>query len=151
MSSSLAVNGKFKLRTAIKERLPKKIAWIEPGITEKDEVLKKLGKPDKAEKSFFYNISGLDYDTTISFKKDKVAYIFHSPVQTIAFSEIQKLLPVGQTKKADQTVIPEQPLHERGRVFNVTVEAEGVLIRVSNTKLKMVESFTLWQPGKKAP
>ncbi|WP_413577857.1 hypothetical protein ACLVWU_05170 [Bdellovibrio sp. HCB290] len=122
--------------------LPKNLAKIELGITDKAQVLALLGKPLKTEPSlFFYDLAGHRFDTTIELKNDKVHSVYFSiPIGTVQLKDIESLFTKEQLQSFKTSSVP--PIgHAAGREGQIRIEKEKLLLTIKKTKNSSIKSY----------
>jgi len=126
-----------------------------PGASIKD-VESQLGKPKGIEKQgkftvYLYNLSGLDFDTSLGFQDEKLYFvhvIFIDP--KIKFSDLKKVLTESDLNQA-LNLMQRQKGHERGRSFTVKKNKLGFGGRFSNSSDRTLLEATFWPPGSPPP
>ena len=120
--------------------------------TTPSQVAKALGKPKEIDKSkretiYYYNRNGVDYDTVLSFRNNKLFYILLSNLKTpLSFNELKTIFTEEDLKKA----IEEANIgtaHETGRAINLVSKKEGLKVRLTNSERREVQEITFWQKG----
>lgn len=134
--------------------LSPKLQLLSFEVSTPSDVEKLLGKPKETEKKndeliYFYNLNGVDYDTTVSFRKNKLHYLIVSNTH-LKFSDFKKYFTEKDLKKSAQEM-SQQTGHEKGRYFKITHVQGGFQGRFSNSQQKQLIEATLWKEGRPAP
>ena len=139
-----------------KKIIPEKLQSFKFSTSKTADVQKTLGdakqtKQSGQETTLFYNLNGVDFDTSLGFKSDKLVYIYLSHIPgSLSFLDFE-----GLFSKADiETALKEMNKvkgHEKGRYFELTHKKEGLRLRFQNTDKKLLLSATVWTPGQAKP
>ncbi len=142
-----------ELYKSVTANLPQKLLFIQPGKTNKKEIIAKLGKPPKADKTnYFYQLNDIKYDTTISFKNEKVEYLFYEPGSiNYNFHSVKNYINEEIIKKSVVIPRPNLDAHEAGRTFVVVIPNDGLKLTFKNNERKNLKSILIWKPGEKLP
>ena len=139
------------LISKIYEIFPPQLSKIIIDQTTKEEVEEILGKaPEKndQETSYFYDLSGSKYDTTVSLKDGTVVFIIYKPPSTsdFALKDISSYIPEEILEKAYQFEFSRisRYAHEFGRNFDVLMENLNLRIVVSNSSHRSINAIYMW-------
>lgn len=132
--------------------LPKEMKKFVFKKTTSAQVVKALGKPkeiDKGEKEtiYYYNKNGVDYDTVLSFRSNKLHYIFLSNLKTPP--SLQELKLFFSEEDIHQAIEKAKfgTTHESGRFIELENKKEGLKVRLRNNDKREVHEITFWQKG----
>jgi hypothetical protein len=139
-----------KSHAGAEQFLPKEMRKFVFQKTTSADVVKALGKPkeiDKGQKEviYYYNKNGVDFDTVLSFRNNKLHYIFLSNIKDppslkelkLFFTE-QDFLKALEDSKFGAT-------HEAGRFVDLENKKEGLKVRVRNNDKRDVHEITVWK------
>ena len=138
------------LISKIYEIFPPQLSKIIIDQTTKEEVEEILGKaPEKndQETSYFYDLSGSKYDTTVSLKDGTVAFIIYKPpAGQYTLEDVSSYIPEEILERASQFefTTTSRYAHEFGRNFDVLMENLNLRIVVANNFKDSIRGFYMW-------
>ncbi len=91
-----STNAQVNIDKKLLNFLPLKMRGLEVGKSTKEFMYKKMGRPAKVQddKHYFYNLSGINYDTTITLKGNKVFSIYHKfKLGKLFYKDLSKIFP----------------------------------------------------------
>jgi len=106
-----------------------------------------LGEAPKQDDkgNYFYDLSGIKYDTTVSLKDETVSSIIYSlPFGKLVLKDISPHIPEEILEKASQFEFTKAQGHEFGRTFDILMENLNLRIVVSNNTKKSIKSIYMW-------
>ncbi len=139
-----------------KKILPSQISAFVFEKTTTDEVLKILGAPkDKKitnnETVFFYNFKGIDFDTSLGFRENKLHYIHLSQsLNPWTYSDFKIFFTELDLQKSLRKMSLEQG-HDKGKTFQLRSIKEGFQGGFSSMPKKDLVSITFWKAGMPQP
>ena len=139
------------LISKIYETFPPQLSKIIIDQTTKEEVEEILGQAHEKNDqgtSYFYDLSGRKYDTTVSLKDGIVSFIIYKPPSTSEFAldDISYYIPKDILEKAAQFEFSRisRYAHEFGRDFDVLMKKLNLRIVVSNTSHRSIVAIYMW-------
>lgn len=141
---------------ATKEYAPKKLSVINFDTATDSDIQKLLGPPnEKSEKPqktlYFYNLNGIDFDTTFCFKKNKLVYFYIlNPEKKSMLADFKNAFSEKEIITALKNASAEIG-HQKGRSFRVTNIQLGMEAEFSAGANNELKSLTFWRPGSPKP
>ena len=129
--------------------LPAVLSQLQINKSTEQQLIQILGKPLKKEKgSYFYNLSGRNYDTTIGFKQGKIAYILYSPPNNQLFlKDLRNYIPEDILNKAlsqaEKDSLNPEKSHSPNPSFNIVLKNKGLTININKNSKLSVEHFLI--------
>jgi hypothetical protein len=139
-----------------KKVLPSQISAFVFEKTSTDEVTKALGAPKEKkitdkETVFFYNLKGVDFDTTLGFKENKLLYIHLSQgLSPWTYSDFKGFFDDRELQLSFKEMLGQKG-HEKGKFFQLRSIKEGFEGRFSTMPKKDLLSITFWKAGMTQP
>lgn len=141
----------------LKKMLPEKIRNFEIKKTSVGEINRVLGKAGDTKRTkgltiLFYNLSGRDYDTTLSIKDGKLYYLIYNIEPGVhKLKEVEPYVDAKLISDGLRNMREAPPSHDKGRYFFVMNRDLGYQFRITNTPNRDIDQIFIWVKGESKP
>ena len=128
--------------------LPTALSSIKVGISSENDLLKALGEPleirqHENDLNFYYNLTGINYDTSIGLQANKVSYMIYSPSSEVSLvlDDLKPYIPQYIIDQAYQQLGAPATSHSHGQTFELVSEDNSLKVVVWNNTKQSIKTL----------